>query len=508
MLSSELLGKVLESAPDAIVVADESGRIVFANARTGALLGYSPDELRGESIEKLLPERLRRVHVHHREQYAASARVRPMGVDLDLRARRADGGELPVEISLSPIREGGRLLVAAAIRDVSERKRIESELMHAREVAERANQAKSRFLSMASHDLRQPLQTLALLAGTLRRLVHDPTAADAVAQQGQAIEHMSRLLNALLDMGRLESGAVQPQLTDFALAPLFAQLRGEFTPLASSRGLAFSVEHGLESAHSDPALLAQVLRNLLSNAIKYTDRGGVELRAHTAHGQVLIEVADSGIGIPQDQLPYIYDEFYQVGAATGRARDGYGLGLSIVQRLVQLLDVRLEVHSQPGHGSVFTLSLPPGESARTAVPSAAPAAAAGHARGSSRAPLVMLVDDDPAVRAATRMLLRVEGYRVIAAASLAEAREQAAAHPELALLIADYHLASGEKGTDVIAALRAATGARLHSILLTGDTSAHVRTLNPDPDTRLVRKPIDADALLALMRELIGPVDT
>src|SRR6185437_4008498 len=167
-------------------------------------------------------------------------------------ALHKDGTELPVEISLSPIRDGERLLVAAALRDVTERKRIQTELMQAREAAERANLAKSRFLATASHDLRQPLQTLSLLNGTLRRVVRDPVAGEAVTQQGQAIDAMSRLTNALLDISKLESGALRPEPADVAVAALCEEMRSECAGLAPSKGLEPRIETRAPAAHSDP----------------------------------------------------------------------------------------------------------------------------------------------------------------------------------------------------------------------------------------------------------------
>lgn len=502
MLSSALLASVLESAPDAIVIVDAAGRILFASRRITALCGYLPEEIVGQGVEYLLPERFRETHLGHRRTYARNAHPRPMGVDLDLYALHKDGMELPVEISLSPIRDGERLLVAAALRDVTERKRIQTELMQAREAADRANLAKSRFLATASHDLRQPLQTLSLLNGTLRRVVRDPVAGEAVAQQGQAIDAMSRLTNALLDISKLESGAIRPHPADFVVAALFEEMRSEFASLAANKGLELRIETGAFAAHSDPSLVGQILRNLISNAIKYTQRGRVTLRSAPAASGVRLEVADTGIGIPADHLPYIYDEFYQVGVASNTSREGYGLGLSIVHRLVRLLGAKLEVNSEVGRGSTFALELPAGARAagdRIAAPSGAdrPEARAGSAR-------ILLVDDDAGVRNATAMLLKVEGFEVLCAASLEEANRALRETPRIDLVIADYHLQKGETGIEVIAAARAAAGEQLGAVLVSGDTSSTLRDVKATDRLRIASKPIQADELLAIVAELLS----
>ncbi|MBW4050841.1 MAG: PAS domain S-box protein [Proteobacteria bacterium] len=500
MLSPELLGKVLESAPDTVVIVDGGGVVLFASRQITALAGYLPEEVLGRPMEILMPERFRRTHLLHRGNYSRDAHTRPMGVDLELFALHKDGRELPVEISLSPIRDDGRLLVAAAIRDAAERKRIQTELRQARETADRANLAKSRFLAAASHDLRQPLQTLSLLNGTLRRTVRDPIAAEAVLQQGQAIEAMSRLTNALLDISKLESGAIRPDPADFAVATLFEELRNEFASLAANKGLELRIGAPGPSAHSDASLVGQILRNLISNAIKYTREGWVQLRATAGAKGVRLEVADTGVGIPADQLPYIYDEFYQVGVPSNTSREGYGLGLAIVQRLVKLLGLRLEVRSEVGRGSTFALELP---------------AAAGVAAGerppeslSSRQAMpgtarILLVDDDAGVRNATAMLLEVEGFEVARAASLAEAIREARRGERIDLVIADYHLQKGETGVDVIAAVRQLAGESLAAVLVSGDTSSKLRGLEAHERLRVASKPIRADELLRLIGSLL-----
>jgi protein-histidine pros-kinase len=270
MLSSELVRSVLDSAPDAMIIIDPAGTVLFANNQATALFGFARTEIIGGKIEMLLPERFRHRHVGHRHGYTSNVRVRPMGAGLELYGMRKDGTEFPVEISLSPIAQGDQVMVAAAIRDVTGRKLVEQALKDARQDAEHANLAKSRFLATASHDLRQPLQTLGLLNGALRRSVQDADCLDMLQQQEQALDAMSRLLNALLDISKLESGAIKIQPVDFDLSQLFDELRRDFASVAGAKGLRLAIDATQARAHSDPALVGQVLRNLLSNAVKYT----------------------------------------------------------------------------------------------------------------------------------------------------------------------------------------------------------------------------------------------
>ena len=499
MLPSHLVQSVLESAPDAMIVTDACGCIVFANYQAVALFGYERQELVGSPLELLLPEPLRDRHVGHREAFAQTPRVRPMGAGLELAGRRKDGSEVPIEISLSPIADGGTMLAAATIRDVTARKRIEAELRAAREAADRANQAKSRFLATASHDLRQPLQTLSLLNGTLRRLSKVPVASEALAQQEQAISAMMRLVNALLDISKLESGAIHPEITDFTVASLFDELRQEFTALALTKGLMLEVETCHDSVQSDPALVEQILRNLVSNAIKYTRRGRILLKCWHEPATVRLEVADTGIGIPADQVPFIFEEFYQVDAGSNSIRDGYGLGLSIVSRLAKLLRLELDVRSELGTGSSFALVLP---ASRARLPDYnSPSAVAQGGTQPRIGGRVLLVEDELAVRSATRMLLQAEGYEVVTAGSHDEAVRRAEGRVDL--LITDYHLGGGETGLDVIVSLRGRLGSNLAAILLTGDTSQAMQRLKLDEHLRIANKPLHAEHLLALMRQLL-----
>ncbi len=383
------------------------------------------------------------------------------------------------------------------------------ELAHATELARaaqvearQAERAKGRFLATASHDLRQPLQAVSLLNGALRRTARDPDVADALRQQQEAIGAMSRLLNTLLDISKLESGAIKPEPADFSVPAALDALAREFRSVAASKGLALHVEACEAWAHSDPSLVEQILRNLVSNGVKYTQEGWVRLRATVDPPWINIEIIDTGVGIAQEQIGLLGEEFYQVGVPSNSTREGYGLGLSIVRRLARLLELELGVRSQVGRGSTFSLRLRQGSRpAAAAQAQSSPPPLRCEAAGTAR---ILLVEDDPEVRIATRMLLKAEGYAVTAAASSLEALQKAHEDRSFALVVTDYHLGPGETGVQVIVRLREILNARLKAVLITGDTSSAIKDLEPDPDLRVVSKPVQAEVFLGLVRELLA----
>ncbi len=493
---------LLRSSPDALVVIDDRGLIRFANDTVTDLFGYTPEQLRGQPLDILVPERLRSRHGRHIVNFFREPRSREMGATItELYARRVDGSEFAAGIRLAPFKIGDRGLVAAAIRDTTERQRINEALVAAREEAVRANRAKSRFLATASHDLRQPLQTIKLLNAAMSRLAGTSEIAELLQHQEQAIESTTRLLNALLDISRLESGAIEPQCTNVVVPELLNELRAEFDSLARSRGLLLTVQPANITVVTDRELFYQLLQNLLANALKYTDRGSVSIIC-TQHAEALrIQVRDTGIGIPPDKLERIFDEYYQVDTH-GAKRMGVGLGLAIVKEVARLLSFKVTIASTVGHGTEVTLDVPASHlvaSAADASPAAAPVpdAAASH---STR---VVLIEDNDGVRMATQLFLKLEGYQVRSAASFAEAEALLSSLRSGDLIVADYHLDSLHTGLEVLERARTVAGFEIPGVIMSGDLPTLVRSLHgPVASSRFLSKPVDTNALLEAIREL------
>jgi PAS domain S-box-containing protein len=383
-----------------------------------------------------------------------------------------------------------------------ERKQAEAALITAHESADRANKAKSHFLRAASHDLRQPVQTLAMLNGILRSSEIDASVQAIVQQQAEAIDTMAHLLDALLNISKLESGVIRPEISDFPVEPLLSRLRLEFASLVASKGLELNIDcPGSPLMRSDPTLVGEILRNLLSNAIKFTSRGSITLRCMPDGETVKLEVVDSGVGIPRDELPLIFGEFYQVGVGATVSRQGYGLGLGIVQRMASMLQVRIDVESEVGKGSRFSLAVPagdlqaPGQSAATRMrqnlaPPATPST-------------ILLVEDHAALRNAMERFFKMKGYRIISADSVDQTLALIRESPPPELLITDFHLPGGTTGSEVISSVRKVLGESFPAIMLSGDTSAEVSDLANDARVRFASKPIDPDDLIGLVQELL-----
>jgi len=485
---------LLDSAPDAMLIVDETGAIATANDQAVRLFGYDREELLGLKIEMLLPEHIRARHIGHRASFASSPELRPMGAGFDLVARRKDGTKFPVEISLSPIdAESGRF-VSSVIRDVTERKKMEQEIIAARQAAERANKANSAFLAAASHDLRQPVQALSLLNGALRRTVKDERALEMIENQEHSLTAMTNLLNSLLDISRLDAGAVKPEIEEFPMQRLIDRLSAEFARQAAHKGLKFFSESCDAMVRTDPNLLAEIVQNLVSNAIRYTDKGQVQLRCVERDGSCSVEVEDTGVGIENDQLEAIFKEFHQV-KAPGSNKEGFGLGLAIVRRLADLLEFDIDVLSTPGNGSCFSLLLPTIDRHTAMIEAEDGAELPVRDAGGE---LIILIEDDVNVANAWGLLLEAEGYQVATGASVAEAKaliNHLDAMPTL--IISDFHLLDDSTGVEAVNEIREFYDKEIPAFIVTGDTSKIVNDARSLENCTVMSKPVNTARLLA-----------
>jgi len=358
---------LLESTPDGIVMANPTGHIVIANSQAERLFGYDNGELRGLSVDLLLPERYRHAHVGHRSSYFQQPRKRAMGSGLDLAGLRKDGSEFPIEISLSPLRTEESAFVMSAIRDISERKRFEKALQEKNQELADANQAKDRFLAGMSHELRTPLNAIIGFTGTLLMKLPGPLN-DEQQRQLRTVQtsarHLLALINDLLDVSKIEAGKVDLALQPVDCNALVDEVVATLRPQADAKGLEIAVAAPAHAhvLQTDRRALSQIILNLAGNAIKFTERGSVRvtLLQHVQDGvrTTEIRIDDSGIGIPLADQAKLFGAFSRIGSARADAPEGTGLGLHLSRKLAGLLGGKIEFHSESGKGSSFSLILP------------------------------------------------------------------------------------------------------------------------------------------------------
>jgi two-component system CheB/CheR fusion protein len=394
-----------------------------------------------------------------------------------------------------------------AIDDITDRKHAEVALETAKKHAEQANLGKSRFLAAASHDLRQPLQTLTLLQGILAAQAKTADDSNLSARLGESLDAMSAMLNTMLDINQLEAGIIKPAPTNFTINTLFERLRNEFTDQAKNKGLRFRVVSSHHSVRSDPALFEQIIRNLISNALKYTNQGKILLGCRRRGGQLHIQVWDTGIGIPEGQTRAVFDEFHQLDNPARERDRGLGLGLSIVQRLVDLLGHTVDVRSRPGKGSVFSIEVPCVDAELRETPPAQPQQPATRLdEGGS----ILIVEDDPAIREVLQLLFETNGYRTTAVADGRRALELVA-HGDVRpnIVVADYNLPKGLTGLEIATRLRETTDSALPVLIVTGDISTGTLRAIADAGCVQLNKPIKADELIRRVRsQLAAPKQT
>jgi signal transduction histidine kinase/ActR/RegA family two-component response regulator len=379
--------------------------------------------------------------------------------------------------------------LVARLRDQTER------ALEAREMVERAlveaedaNRAKTVFLASASHDLRQPLHAAGLYLGALSRAGLNDRQAHLVRHVMTSNEAANEMLSTLLDFSKVDAGVVQPQQRTFALQPLFHKLERELAPLAESKGLVFRLRDTRMVVQADPALVEMIVRNLLVNAVRYTERGGVLLGCRQRGARAVVEVWDTGIGIPQAQHREIFREFHQLGNPERDRRKGLGLGLSIVDGLARAMGVEVGLASREGRGSVFRVNLPISQAAVIAAERAA------EPGGDLSGLHVLLIEDDESVLAAMSDLLINWGCACETAASVDEAVARLDAFTPHLLLV-DYRLRDHRSGIEAVSLIRERLGPELPAILVTGDTGPQRLREAHASGLILLHKPVPAERL-------------
>ena len=515
--SRELLQHALDHARQGITVFDQDLRLLAWNRAFADLYDLPPEMMRvgmrlddivlfnarrgayGEgTLDAIVARRLDRL-THEVEPQRLL--LHPSNRVLEIRANTLPHGGLVAtytDVTETVAEEQARARAAEVLESrvrerTEELTRLNAALVRAKADADEANQSKTRFLAAAGHDILQPLNAARLYASALAERARHGEDAQLAENVDASLDAVEEIITALLDISRLDAGAMKPQWTNFRVDELFRQLQREFAPMARERGVTLTILPCALSVRSDRRLLRSLLQNLVSNAIKYAPRGRVLVGVRRRGTRLVLVVCDTGLGIPASKQKAVFREFQRLDQGAKVAR-GLGLGLSIVERAARLLDHPLTLDSEPGRGSTFTLSVP--RAPHAVVPAAEPVR-------SLDAPLaglaVLAIDNEPAILDGMRVLLGRWGCRVTPAGTLPEALDAVRKSPP-AVILADYHLDEGD-GLAAVAALRAALGAAVPAVLLTADRSPAVREAADALGIHVLNKPLKPAALRALLAQ-------
>lgn len=358
-----MMRTLMDASTDAVLVFDRSARIVFANRGVRGVFGHDPAHLRGQPLDILLPEPVRQVHAPHFAEFVASEVPARMMSERDaLRALHADGSEFPVEVSICRFVENGEEWLGAIVRDVSRRHAREAALRDAFDEARRARRTQSRFFAQISHEIRTPLNGVLGMADLLEDSLPDPAQQRMVGAIRDSGEMLLHIIDDLLDMSRIEAGKLALEVVSFTPADLARSIEATQSLRAQAKAVSFVVLADAGAGHArrgDPHRVLQIANNLVGNAVKFTESGEITVTLSARRGKpVVLTVRDTGIGMTPEQCERVFEEFEQADTSITRRFGGSGLGLSIVRRLVDLMNGAIDVQSAPGTGTTFTVTLP------------------------------------------------------------------------------------------------------------------------------------------------------
>ncbi len=519
--SEEHLRKIYENAMMGITISNMAGYFQHCNAAYCALLGYSLDELRQmkftdvihpddleadlAEIARMQTENLPYIDVANR---CIKKNGDPIWVRKIITLLESEAG-LPSQY-LSIINDNTKLKEAEEVL-LSSRENLENlvfartqELEFAKQHAEDASAFKTRFLTAASHDLRQPLQSAGLYLSVLSQVSQSPQQQVICEAMTQSLDVMSNLLDALLDISRFESGSVVPSKKDFSLHRLLNRIVLDNLPQAEAKSLKLNYLSGDYTVYSDPTLLERIVENFIANAIRYTNQGQVTLACNCTDNIVNISVSDTGVGMPQNELDKIFNEYYQLDNPGRDRRKGLGLGLAIAKHISLILEHPITVQSMLGYGSVFTVAVPLGNTNKQA--KSAPYQGTAKVEHGFK-PEVLFVEDDPMIMKAMAVLFETVGIQPYTADSgeLAIAKVKAGIRPDV--IVSDYRL-PGCNGVEVIKQVRAIVQDTIPAIIISGDTSLRQIENEDIPKCNVFLKPVNAKKLVAAIFEATKVLQT
>lgn len=491
------LETIYRNAPIGLALFDRDLRYLRVNDRLAEFNGVPIHEHLGKTVADVVPSVAPAV-VPEMRRVIETGEPASVEVQGETRSRPGAGNVWIADIYPLTRQDGSVEAVCVLVRDVTEERRAEAELRHSMEVAEQASALKSRFLSAASHDLRQPLQTLSLLQSVLAERSKDEDVARLIGQMGVAIDVMTDTLNALLDVDGLEKGRIEPRVSDFPVQLLFDRVASEFSSQAFAKGLTLKCVECRATIRSDQRLLERLVENLVANAVKYTSRGRILLGCRRLGKVLRIEVWDTGPGVAEAERELIFEQFYR-GRTPGAGRErGLGLGLALVRSLADILGHRVGVRSVEGKGSMFFVEAPISSKAAAAVPAPPPPVPPA-----VDAPAVLIIEDDPAVRDSLELVLSGNGYCVTA---VAKGEEGVALVEEGRLLpslvIADHTLPGVLSGVEAAQRIRGRRD-RTAGLILTGEASREKLDRYSTLGLDWLQKPVKAEDLLARVRALL-----